>query len=95
MFVTIVEGVIDPSREADLRTAWENTTVTLPAGLIESSLLRTGTGTWRIVSVWQSQEALTAMRASGQPPAALRMFEQAGSKASVSAWTVEGRVSAN
>jgi hypothetical protein len=35
-----------------------------------------------------------AMRVSGEPPAALIMFEQAGSKPSVSMWTVEGRVSA-
>jgi heme-degrading monooxygenase HmoA len=94
MYVTIVEGEIEAAREVDLRSAWEAKTGVLPAGLIESSLLRTEDGTWRIVTVWESKEAVLAMRASGQPPAALAMFELAGSMPSVSMWTVEGRVRA-
>ena len=94
MFVTIVEGAVEAVREGDLRSAWKDKTANLPAGFIESSLLRAETGTWRIVTVWESKEAVMAMRASGEPPAALLMFEQAGSKPSVSMWTVEDRVSA-
>jgi len=94
MFVTIVEGAVEAARESDLRAAWENKTAVLPAGFIESSLLRTEDGTWRIVTVWESKEAVMVMRASGEMPAALFMFGQAGSKPSVSMWTVEGRVSA-
>jgi hypothetical protein len=56
--------------------------------------LRAEDGTWRIVTVWESKEAVLTMRASGEPPAALAMFEQAGSKPSVSMWTVEGRARA-
>jgi hypothetical protein len=94
MFVTIVEGAVEAAREGDLRSAWEDKTVVLPAGLIESSLLRAEDGTWRIVTVWESKEAVMAMRASGEPPAAPIMFDRAGSHPSVSMWTVEGRVSA-
>jgi heme-degrading monooxygenase HmoA len=95
MFVTITEGVVEVGREADLRSAWDKTTTAvLPSGLIESSLLRGEDGTWRIVTVWESKEAVLAMRASGEPPAAPVMFEQAGSKPSISMWTVEQRVSA-
>jgi heme-degrading monooxygenase HmoA len=94
MFVTIVEGAVEAVREGDLRSAWKDKTAILPAGFIESSLLRAETGTWRIVTVWESKEAVMAMRASGEPPAALLMFAQAGSKPSVSMWTVEDRVSA-
>jgi heme-degrading monooxygenase HmoA len=94
MFVTIVEGAVEAVREGDLRSAWKDKTAILPAGFIESSLLRAETGTWRIVTVWESKEAVMAMRASGEPPAALLMFEQAGSKPSVSMWTLEDRVSA-
>jgi heme-degrading monooxygenase HmoA len=95
MFVTIVEGAVEAAREGDLRSAWEDKTAVLPAGLIESALLRAEDGTWRIVTVWESKDAVMAMRASGEPPAALAMFEQAGSKPSVSMWTVEARVSAS
>jgi hypothetical protein len=87
MFVTIVEGTVEATREGDLRLAWEDTTAAvLPAGLIESSLLRAEDGTWRIVTVWESKEAVMTMRGSGEPPAALFMFEQAGSRPSVSRW---------
>jgi heme-degrading monooxygenase HmoA len=96
MFVTIVEGVVEADREVDLRTAWKDATAAaLPAGFIESSLLRTEDGTWRIVTVWESKEAVVAMRASGEPPAAPLMFERAGSTPSVSMWTVEDRVSSS
>jgi heme-degrading monooxygenase HmoA len=95
MFVTIVEGAVDAEREDDLRSAWEDTTsAALPNGFIESSLLRTEDGTWRIVTVWESKEAVMALRASGERPAALVMFERAESEPSVSMWTVEGRISA-
>jgi len=94
MFVTIVEGAVEPAREGDLRSAWEEiTAAALPDGFIESSLLRTEDGTWRIVTVWESKEAVMAMRATvGQPPA-LVVFERAGATPSVSMSTVEGRVS--
>ena len=88
-------ALYEAAREGDLRSAWEEATGgVLPAGFIESSLLRAEDGTWRIVTVWESKDAVMAMRASGEPPAALAMFEQARSKPSVSMWTVERRVSA-
>ena len=95
MFVTIVEAHVEAEREADLRTAWEEVTAAaLPAGFIESSLIRSEEGTWRIVTVWDSKDAVMAMRASGERPAALVMFERAGATPFVSTWSVEGRVSA-
>jgi len=42
---------------------------------------------------FESKEAVMAMRASGERPAAIVMFEAAGSEPSVSMWTVEGRAS--
>jgi heme-degrading monooxygenase HmoA len=93
MFVTIVEGAVGAAREEDLRAAWDELAVDPPAGFIESSLLRSEDGTWRIVSVWESKDAVMAMRASGEPPA-LTMFHRAGSTPSVSMWQVERHVSA-
>ncbi len=95
MFVTIVEGVVDAEREDDLRASWEATAAgPIPAGFIESSLLRAEDGTWRIVTVWESKDAVMAMRASGEPPAAPRMFGEVGAEPSLSMWDVEGRISA-
>ncbi len=96
MYVTIVEAAVEAERESDLRAAWEDTSAgTLPSGFIESSLLRTDDGTWRIVTVWESREAVMAMRASVDKPAALAMFERADAHPAVSMWTVEGRISAS
>jgi hypothetical protein len=95
VFVTIVEGVVDAEREDYLRTSWEATAAgTIPAGFIESSLLRAEDGTWRIVTVWESKDAVLAMRASGEPPAGPRMFAEAGAEPSLSMWDVEGRIRA-
>jgi heme-degrading monooxygenase HmoA len=95
VFVTIVEGAVDADREADLRSAWEEVaTAALPAGFIESSLLGAEDRTWRIVTVWESKEAVMTMRESGEPPAAPTVFQRAGSEPSLSMWTVEGRISA-
>jgi len=90
MFVTTVDGSVSSDREQDLRDAWKReTTRPRPAGLIESLLLSGADGHWRIVTVWESREAVMAMRAAG-PPAALVMFESAGSSATVSMWMVDG-----
>jgi hypothetical protein len=48
-------------------------------------------GVWRIVTLWESKEAVMAMRAKVEKPTAILIFEQAGSRPSVSMWTVEGR----
>ena len=92
MFVTTVDGVVEAAREADLRSAWEDASAVLPAGLIESFLVRADDGRWRVVTVWESKDAVMALRASGNPTA-MSMFERAGSTASLSTWTVESRVS--
>ena len=95
MFVTIVEGVVDPGREDDLRSAWEQRSSDQPVGFIRSFLLKgENATTWRIVTTWESREAVMAMRASGERPPALVMFEQAGAEPSVSFWTVERHVTA-
>jgi heme-degrading monooxygenase HmoA len=93
MFVTMVEAAVETHREDDLRAAWDDTAGgALPAGLIESLLLREKDGVWRIVTVWDSEDAVAALRAAGKPPA-MEMFESAGSKPSASMWSVERRTS--
>ncbi len=92
MFVTMVEAQVAPERESDLHLAWDNTTAApRPAGLLESLLLKSGDGLWRIVTIWESEEALLAMRAAGRP-AAIVMFQDAGARPEPSMWTVEGHL---
>ena len=92
MFVTMVEGAVDDSREGDLRSAWDERALgELPTGLVESYLMRAEDGVWRIVTIWESKEAVMAMRAIVDKPTAILIFEHAGSRPSVSMWNVEGR----
>lgn len=92
MFVTMAEASVPRFRETELREAWDALVAAgdVPAGFIESSLLRSGDA-WRIVTVWESANAVLAMRSAGQP-AALVILEAAGGHADVSMWTVEGRL---
>jgi len=92
MFLTMVEGMVDEERDTDLFSAWDERTSSLPPGLVRSFLLSSGDGRWRIVTIWESQEAVAAMRASGDPPAAPLIFERAGSQPSLSMWSVERHV---
>ena len=91
MFLTMVEATVASERESDLRAAWAAETAgALPSGLVESWLVRGEGGSWRVVTVWESRDAVLAMRSAGRP-AAVVMFEAAGAEPSVSMWTVEGR----
>src|SRR5215211_6054207 len=92
MFATMLKGGVDDARERDLRSAWdERTSGDLPTGLVESYLMHSDDGKWRIVTLWESKEFVMAMRATVEKPTAILIFEQAGSRPSVSIWTVEGR----
>lgn len=92
MFVTMAEATLPRSRETELREAWNRLVSErqVPPGFVESSLLRSG-DTWRIVTVWESANAVLAMRSAGQP-AAVVILEAAGGHSDVSMWTVEGHI---
>lgn len=80
--LTIVAGDVDAAREADLLAAYRQVTAEpLPDGLEESSLLRGTEGRWQIATLWRDRAALAAMRASGEAPAAFRVFAAAESEA--------------
>ncbi|HEY3408807.1 MAG TPA: hypothetical protein VGK53_11610, partial [Propionicimonas sp.] len=50
-----------------------------PDGLERTELLRDSDGLWRIQTLWRDQQALDAMRAAPEPPAAPQLFRQIGS----------------
>jgi hypothetical protein len=60
--------------------------------LIESTLARAGDGRWRIHTVWESRDAVMAMRASAVRPAAIEVFAAAGAATDVSIWDVASHV---
>lgn len=79
--LTIVSAVVEDDRADDLILAYEELLAQgFPDGLLESRLLRSGEGTWAIHSLWRDLAALEAMRASGEPPAALALFKRFGAE---------------
>src|SRR5581483_7711120 len=67
MVVTMLEAEVAPERAGDLENAFARETAgPTPPGLVRSFLLHGPT--WRIATVWESREALEAMRSSGRDP---------------------------
>lgn len=52
----------------------------MPDGLVRTELLRGADGAWRIQTLWASREALDAMRALAEPPAAPALFRSLGAE---------------
>ena len=83
--VTVLEAHVLPERATDLQAAYaEAAQEPLPPGLVRSALLRHSSDQtlWRIETVWQSREALAAMRQLGKPRG-IQIFEAAGAQPSV------------
>jgi heme-degrading monooxygenase HmoA len=92
MIVTIAEGSVPPDREEAFSAAWNHATEeVLPPGLIRTFLLRAGE-IRRIATVWESREALDAMRAEADTPAAIAIFRAAGVEPAVTLWDVDAHV---
>ncbi len=86
MLVTVLEAHVAPDREKDLQAAYRDAAHgPFPRGMVRSSLLRLSTdrSLWRIATVWESREALEAMRGTGTPRG-IQMFRAAGAEPATS-----------
>jgi hypothetical protein len=87
---TVLEAYVPMERQADLQAAYREARVDgFPPGLVRSQLMQdAGDPTlWRIETVWESFEALSAMRGTGTPRGIL-MFRAAGVEPAHSAFRV-------
>jgi hypothetical protein len=77
--LTDVSAVVAPERAAGLLAAYRELVAgPLPDGLVRTELLSGQDGRWRIQTLWRDRAALDAMRAGQEPPAAPRLFREAG-----------------
>ena len=86
MVLSVLEARISPEREADLQAAYRAAADgPFPHGLVRSTLLRetTDPSLWRIATLWDSPEALEAMRGTGTPRG-VQIFRAAGANPSAS-----------
>lgn len=88
--LTTVTATVDPEREVELVAGFRHLMLgPLPGGLLRTELLRGQNGIWRIQSLWHDLDALQAVRAGAEPPAALELFRRVGAKHSHEVFSVE------
>jgi len=77
--LTVVSASIDPSRQDELVTRFEELLARpKPDGLLRTELLHDGSGQWRVQSLWRDRDALDAMRRAPEPPAAPALLRAVG-----------------
>jgi quinol monooxygenase YgiN len=80
--ITVLEAHVSTDRKADLQAAYRDAARdAFPPGLLRSALLQSTSDptVWRIETLWESREALDAMRGTGTPRGIL-MFRAAGAE---------------
>jgi hypothetical protein len=80
--ITVLEAHVPQARHADLQSAYRSAAQDpFPPGLVRSTLVQAAHDRtlWRIETLWQSQEALAAMRGTGTPRGVL-IFRAAGAE---------------
>lgn len=89
MVLTVLEARVALERANDLQAAYAAASAKRPPGLISSNLLRDATdpNLWRIHTLWESREAIEAIRSAGTPAGVL-MFRGAGAEPTLSVFSV-------
>ncbi len=92
MVITILEANVPPDKWPVLEQEYRSTITNRPLdpGLVETFLLHSFSDPtlWRIVTVWQSREALDKMRASGETPRGVLILQAAGAQPTLSLFDV-------
>ncbi|HET7724309.1 MAG TPA: hypothetical protein VFK68_06695 [Propionibacteriaceae bacterium] len=92
--MTEVTAVVDAEQESSLVEGFRRLLDgPKPDGLERTELLRGRDGSWRIQTLWRDQQALDAMRAAPEPPAAPTLFRQVGAEPSLQILVVEATTS--
>jgi heme-degrading monooxygenase HmoA len=90
MVMTVLEARVAPERAAELERTFEEAAAALPSGIVETFLVRSSRepSTFRIVTLWSSRAALDAMRASGETPKGVQIFQSVGAGPELSVFDV-------
>ncbi|MDE3088705.1 MAG: antibiotic biosynthesis monooxygenase [Chloroflexota bacterium] len=90
--MTILEAQVAPDKWAALQQAYQEGTrnLSLDPGLVQTFLIHglKEPNLWRILTVWQSREALDKMRQSGETPRGVLMFRAAGAEPTLAVFDV-------
>ncbi|MCA1737132.1 MAG: antibiotic biosynthesis monooxygenase [Actinobacteria bacterium] len=91
MVVTMLQAQIDKDRSGQLIESFEAGRRNLPEAIRESFLLHElNSDLWRIMTIWESREALDRYRTSEETPGGVLMFRSAGAEPDLAIFDVEG-----
>lgn len=92
MVVTMLEAEVPEEDAKGLAASFKAGGESLPPVIRETFLLHESGGElWRIVTVWESKEALDGYRASFETPGGVLMFRSAGAEPTLTVFEVAAR----
>ena len=92
--ITMLEARVDEEQVSALVDSYTEVPDSLPPAIVESFLIRElDSDLWRIVTVWESREALDEYRASVDTPGGVLMFRSAGAEPSLTVSEVSAHLS--
>lgn len=82
MVITILDATVKQENWDRLERIYNQSVGHLDAGITQTFLLQGGKdpSAWKIVTVWESREALDAMRQSGETPRGVAIFREVGAE---------------
>src|SRR5215211_8679404 len=90
MVITVLEAQVAPEKAILLEATYKQAIQHLETGIVQTFLIRSAKepGSWQIVTLWQSREALEAMRASGETPRGVLIFRAVEAEPTLSVFGV-------
>ncbi len=92
MVMTVLEARVETGDWETLKASFNSAVTSLDPGIVETFLVQTlnDANNWRIITIWENQEALDLMRASGETPRGVLIFQEANARPTLSIYTVAG-----
>jgi len=94
MVMTILEAHVSRENWTALEQTYRQSAQIKEPGLVQLFLIHHSkeTDLWRILTVWQSQEALDAMRGSGETPRGVLMFRSTKAEPTLSVFQIAQQI---
>ncbi len=86
MVITVLEARIEASMYDQLQKAYREHTGMVPDSIVQSYLIQdqSDQNRWQILTIWRSVKDLVTMRASGETPTGVLIFNTVGAKPELS-----------
>jgi heme-degrading monooxygenase HmoA len=90
MVITVLEATVDRQNWQTLESVFASEVKILDPGIVQTFLIQSKSEPtlWRIMTFWESQEALTTMRQSGETPRGVVMFRAANADPKLSVFDI-------